>query len=156
MRTAIEWLDEYGASHRNPTNEILHWICVPAIEWCVVGLLWITPFPFAIHAAHPEINWATLAVLAAAGYYLFLSPRLALGALAMLLLMLWSVDALSRNAPAPLWMIFTVTFVLAWIGQFIGHAIEGKRPSFFKDMQFLLIGPIWLLSNLYRRAGIRV
>ena len=40
--------------------------------------------------------------------------------------------------------------------QFIGHAVEGKRPSFFKDLQFLLIGPIWLLSNLYRRVGIRI
>ena len=156
MRTATEWLDEYGASHRNSTNEILHWICVPAIEWCVVGLLWITPFPLALHASHPEINWATLAVLAAALYYLMLSPRLALGALAMLLLMLASVAALSRAAPAPLWAIFTAVFVLAWIGQFIGHAIEGKRPSFFKDLQFLLIGPIWLLSNLYRRVGISV
>jgi uncharacterized membrane protein YGL010W len=156
MRTASQWLDEYGASHRNSTNEVLHWICVPAIEWCVVGFLWITPFPFSIHTLHPEINWATLAVLAAAVYYLFLSPRLGVGALILLLLMLWSVEALSNNAPAPLWTIFTVVFVLAWIGQFIGHAIEGKRPSFFKDVQFLMIGPIWLLSNLYRRVGIRL
>ena len=156
MRTANQWLDEYGASHRNPTNEALHWICVPVIEWCVVGLLWITPFPLALHAAHPEINWATLAVLAAALYYAILSPLLAVGSLALLLLMLWSVAALARSAPAPLWMIFTAAFLLAWIGQFVGHAVEGKRPSFFKDLQFLLIGPIWLLSNLYRRVGIRI
>jgi uncharacterized membrane protein YGL010W len=156
MRTAEQWLDEYGASHRDPTNETLHWICVPAIEWCVVGFLWITPFPFAFHTAHPEMNWATLAVLGAALYYAMLSPRLALGALVLLLLMLWSVAALAKSAPAPLWMILSAVFVLAWIGQFIGHAVEGQRPSFFKDLQFLLIGPIWLLSNLYRCVGIRI
>ena len=51
MRTADQWLDEYGSSHRNQTNEVLHWICVPVILWCVLGLLWITPFPGSIRAA---------------------------------------------------------------------------------------------------------
>ena len=46
-------------------------------------------------------------------------------------------------------------FVLAWIGQFIGHKVEGKKPSFFKDLQFLLIGPAWLMSFVYRAAGLR-
>jgi uncharacterized membrane protein YGL010W len=61
------------------------------------------------------------------------------------------VDA---NAPWPLWQIAAVLFVLAWIGQFIGHKIEGKKPSFFKDLQFLLIGPAWLMSFVYRSAGL--
>jgi uncharacterized membrane protein YGL010W len=156
MRTAHEWLNEYGDSHQNSTNEMLHWVCVPVIEWCVVALLWITPFPFAIHATYPEINWATLALLAAVVYYLFLSRNLALGSLVLLLCMLWSVDVLDHAAHSKVWMIAVGLFVLAWIGQFIGHAIEGKRPSFFKDLQFLLIGPIWLLSNLYRRLGISI
>jgi uncharacterized membrane protein YGL010W len=89
-------------------------------------------------------------------YYAFLSLPLALGVLPVLLLMLWSIDALSVHSSVPLWMIFTVAFVLAWIGQFIGHAIEGKRPSFFKDAQFLMIGPLWLAADLYRRLGFRV
>jgi uncharacterized membrane protein YGL010W len=81
---------------------------------------------------------------------------LALGVLPILLLMLWSIDALSRSRSVPLWMIFPGLFVLAWIGQFVGHAIEGKRPSFFKDIQFLMIGPLWLAADLYRRLGMRV
>ena len=96
-----------------------------------------------------------MVTLAAVIYYASLSVRLALGVLPLLLLMLWSIATLSRNTIAPLWLICVVLFVLAWIGQFVGHAIEGKRPSFFKDVQFLMIGPLWLLSNLYRRAGIR-
>jgi uncharacterized membrane protein YGL010W len=156
MRTAEQWLDEYGSSHRNPTNEALHWICVPVILWCVLGLLWITPFPSALRTAFPFANWATLIALLAVIYYAVLSPRLALGIAPLLALMLWSIGALSRNTWAPLWLICVSLFVVAWIGQFIGHAIEKKRPSFFKDLQFLLIGPMWLLANVYRRLGVVV
>ena len=155
MRTAEQWLDEYGSSHRNPTNEALHWICVPVILWCVLGLLWITPFPSGIRAAVPFANWATVISLFALIYYALLSVPLALGILPLLALMLFSLDALSHNAPAPMWLICVSLFVLAWIGQFIGHAIEKRRPSFFKDVQFLMIGPMWLLANVYRRFGIR-
>ena len=45
--------------------------------------------------------------------------------------------------------------MLAWIGQFIGHKIEGEKPSFFEDLQFLLIGPAWLLGAIYQKLGIR-
>jgi uncharacterized membrane protein YGL010W len=156
MRTAEQWLEEYGSSHRNPTNEALHWICVPVILWCVLGFLWIIPFPGIVRTSMPWANWATLITLLALIYYASLSLRLGLGILPLLALMLWSIDTLSRNTVAPLWLICASLFVIAWIGQFVGHAIEKKRPSFFKDLQFLLIGPMWLLSNIYRRLGIRI
>ena len=155
MRTAAQWLDDYGDSHRNATNKALHWICVPVIAWCVLGLLWSLPFPGGIRAAYPAANWACVAVLIALLYYAVLSPRLALGALPLLLVMLWSIDLLDRSSLMPLWSICVVLFAAAWVGQFIGHAIEGKRPSFFKDLQFLMIGPLWLLAALYRRLGLR-
>jgi uncharacterized membrane protein YGL010W len=69
--------------------------------------------------------------------------------------MLWSIDVTDRSGWWPLWGISIGLSALAWVGQFIGHAIEGKRPSFFKDIQFLLIGPLWLLADAYRRLGIR-
>jgi uncharacterized membrane protein YGL010W len=156
MRTADQWLDEYGDSHRNATNKALHWVCVPVILWCVLGLFWITPVPRGVSAAVPGANWAAVVVMVAVIYYAFLSVSLALGVLPFLLLMLWSIDGLSRGVGAPLWIIFVAAFLVAWIGQFIGHAIEGKRPSFFKDIQFLLIGPLWLAADFYRRFGIRV
>jgi uncharacterized membrane protein YGL010W len=56
--------------------------------------------------------------------------------------------------PVPLWLICLIIFVLAWIGQFYGHKVEGKKPSFFKDMQFLLIGPMWLISFIYKKMKI--
>jgi uncharacterized membrane protein YGL010W len=153
VRGSAYWLDEYAVSHRHPVNKALHWICVPLIVWSLIGLLWSLPAPG--RAQLDYANWATYAVAAAVLYYALLSMPLALGVLPLLAAMLFSVDALSQLAHVPLWAVSAVVFVLAWLGQFIGHAIEGKRPSFFKDLQFLLIGPIWLLAALYRRAGIR-
>ena len=155
MRGVAQWLDDYGECHRNHANKALHWICVPVIVWCVLGLLWSLPIPREVLAMSPAANWGTLAVLAAILYYSLLSIPLALGALPVLLAMLWSIDLLKPTSPVPLWSICVVLFIIAWIGQFIGHAIEGRRPSFFKDVQFLMIGPLWLLADLYRRWGIR-
>ena len=156
MRTAEQWLEDYGSSHRNPTNEALHWICVPAILWCVLGLLWITPSPGTLRLNFPWANWATLITLLAVLYYASLSVPLTLGIAPLLILMLWSIEALSHNTVVPLWLVCATVFILAWIGQFVGHAIEKKRPSFLKDLQFLLIGPIWLLASVYRKLGIRI
>jgi uncharacterized membrane protein YGL010W len=153
VRRTAQWLEEYGASHRNPVNKGLHWICVPLIVWSLLGLLWSLPAPGKTELAYA--NWASYAAAAALLYYAMLSVPLALGTLPVFAAMLISVDALSELGQVPLWAVSGAVFVLAWLGQFIGHAIEGKRPSFFKDVQFLLIGPIWLLAEVYRRAGIR-
>ncbi|MGH8286806.1 MAG: DUF962 domain-containing protein [Steroidobacteraceae bacterium] len=150
MRTVTDWLREYGASHENATNKLLHWICVPPIVLAVMGLLWSIPVPSAFTAVSPWLNWATLAAIAAFAYYIALSPKLAVGVALAFAALLWIVQWLATLA-WPLWVTSLVIFVVAWIGQFIGHAIEGKRPSFFKDLQFLLIGPLWLVSALYRR-----
>lgn len=152
MRGTAYWFEEYAASHRHPINKALHWICVPLIVWSLLGLLWPLPAPGRSDLAYA--NWASYAVAGAVLYYAMLSVPLALGILPVLATMLFSVDALSQLAQMPLWAVSATVFALAWAGQFIGHAVEGKRPSFFKDVQFLLIGPIWLLASLYRRVGI--
>jgi uncharacterized membrane protein YGL010W len=153
MRSVADWLGEYGESHANPTNKLLHWTCVPLIVLAVMGLLWSIPVPDAFAARSPWLNWATLTALLAFVYYAALSPALALGiavAFGVLFAVLNALDALAW----PLWLTSLVIFVVAWIGQFIGHAVEGRRPSFFKDVQFLLIGPLWLVAALYRRLGV--
>lgn len=153
MRSVTEWLGEYGESHQNPTNELLHWICVPPIVLSVMGFLWSAPVPAALAAVSPWLNWATLATAAALIYYLLLSPALAAGAL-LSFVMLLSITHTLAGLPWPLWGTSLVIFVVAWTGQFVGHAVEGKRPSFFKDLQFLLIGPLWLLAAAYRRFSL--
>ena len=154
MRGIDQWLAEYGASHRHPTNKMIHWICVPIIVICVFGLLLCLPAPPQMAAISPRLNWATLVAVFALIYYTALSPTLALGVLPFLFAMFYVLDRANHWA-WPLWLSCLTAFVLAWIGQFIGHAVEGQRPSFFKDLQFLLIGPLWLLAFVYQRLGLR-
>jgi uncharacterized membrane protein YGL010W len=153
MRTVDQWLDEYGASHQNRANKLLHWICVPIIVVSLVGLLWLVPVPQAVRAISPLLNWGTLVLVAGIIYYVAISWSLALGMVLFVAAVLLSITWL-QTLPWPLWILCLTLFVVAWIGQFIGHHYEGKRPSFFKDVQFLLIGPLWLLSFVYRKLRI--
>ena len=149
MRTVADWLLEYGRSHTDRTNKLLHWICVPLIVLSVMGFIWSLPVPAAFAQVSPWLNWATLAAVLPIIYYALLSPRLAAGIAIAFVVMFGIVHGLSQ-LPWPLWLTSLTIFVGAWIGQFVGHAIEGTRPSFFKDLQFLLIGPLWLVASLYR------
>ena len=154
MKRVADWFTEYGESHAHSTNKLLHWICVPLIVLSLMGFLWSIPTPNAVSSISPWLNLATLIVLLAVVYYAVLSPALAIGITIAFVVLLTVVQALD-TLPWPLWLSSLVMFVGAWIGQFIGHAIEGKRPSFLKDIQFLMIGPLWLIGSLYRRLGIR-
>jgi uncharacterized membrane protein YGL010W len=149
MRTAQEWLDAYGESHQNPTNKRIHWVCIPWIMISVLGLLAALPNPFAA----PWMHWGTVAAGLAIGYYALISIPLAIGMALVSTIMLSIVNAMA-GLSVPLWLSSLVIFVVAWIFQFIGHKLEGKKPSFFEDLQFLLIGPMWLLAAIYRRAGV--
>jgi uncharacterized membrane protein YGL010W len=153
LKPVQAWLDEYGESHTHPTNKALHWVCVPVIVFSLLGVLWSLPVPDEFVRISPAMNWAVLFAMAAVVYYFILSVPLGVGMVlilaGMLILAAW-LDGL----PVPLWVISAVIFVAAWVGQFVGHHVEGKRPSFFKDLQFLMIGPLWLLAFVYRRFGI--
>ncbi|HEX7964494.1 MAG TPA: Mpo1-like protein [Gammaproteobacteria bacterium] len=152
MRSAESWFNEYGESHRNPVNKRVHWVCVPLIMLSVLGMLWSAPRPAAFAAVSPYLNWATLLILASLLYYFLLSVRLGAGMLLVSFGMVLVLGLLAR-LPWPLFWTSVAIFVAAWVGQFVGHKIEGRKPSFFKDLQFLLIGPVWLLADLYRRLG---
>ncbi len=152
MRSVQNWLDEYSVSHQNPVNKRIHWICVPLIMLSALGMLWTVPRPAFFFSISPYLNWATLLILVSLIYYLLLSVRLAAGMLLVSAVMCLGVEALGGLPWPLLWTSFAI-FAAAWIGQFIGHKIEGRKPSFFKDLQFLLIGPIWLLADAYKRLG---
>ena len=154
MARIDDLLAEYGESHQNPVNKLLHWICVPLIVWSLLGLLWSIPGPAVFSVAPLLLNWAVLVTALAMIYYLMVSPRLSVGILLVFIIMLVVVHSIDQ-AGARVWLVTVIVFILAWVGQFIGHGIEGKRPSFFKDIQFLLIGPLWLLSFVYRKLGIQ-
>ncbi|NHZ62954.1 Mpo1 family 2-hydroxy fatty acid dioxygenase [Massilia genomosp. 1] len=133
-------LAKYSESHLNHTNELIHFVCVPVIVFTLLGIIWWI-HPFA----------AVAVTVLSLCYYFQLSKPFAAGMLAMSALML---GLLSLMPPATVLPLSLAIFVLAWIGQFIGHKIEGKKPSFFDDLRFLLIGPLFVLSFLYRRLNL--
>ena len=137
MRTIDTLLAQYGESHRNYVNEWVHIVCVPLIVFSLLGLLW---------SAHPSV--ALLASILALYYYYKLSRPFATGMLLMLAIMLGLLLLMPALTILP---VSLAQFVLAWIGQFIGHQIEGKKPSFLDDVRFLLVGPLFVLGFLYRR-----
>lgn len=139
-RTIHTLLAQYSESHRNPTNELIHFVCVPLIVFSLLGILW---------SLHPVL--ALAAVGWAMWYYLQLSKPFAVGMLAMSILMLAILAAMPPMTVLPLSI---AVFVVSWIGQFIGHKIEGKKPSFLDDLRFLLIGPLFVLGFLYRRFNL--
>ena len=139
MRRVDRLFESYGRYHQDPVNKAIHWICVPLIVWSVLGMLW---------AASPLA--ALAAIAATVVFYLFLSVPLALGMLSVLAGMAWVLTLFGDR----LLMISLVTFIAAWVGQFIGHAIEGRRPAFLTNVVQLLIGPAWLVGKLMRRLGI--
>lgn len=156
MRRIDELLAEYGESHQNPTNKTIHWICVPLIFFSIVGLIASIPSGFVqnISEGNPYANWATITLVVVLIYYVSLSIPLGFGMLLFGVLCLFVARLLAESEIAPLWLISIIIFVIAWIGQFYGHKVEGKKPSFLKDVQFLLIGPAWLMHFIYRKLGI--
>jgi uncharacterized membrane protein YGL010W len=158
MRKIDSLLSEYGESHRNPTNKAVHWICVPAIMFSLLGLLWNIPAgPLDLIPGLQDANWANwsvLLLLMASVYYLRLSIPLFVGMVFISLAMIYGNLALNQlGSTAHLTISFGI-FALAWVGQFIGHKIEGKKPSFLKDVQFLLVGPAWLMHFIFKKVGI--
>ncbi len=151
---AAQLLAEYSADHQNPFNRRMHSICVPLIAIALIALLWSIPFPDAWVAAAPWLNFGTLALAGLCVYYLALAPRLGVGMLLVALAVVPLVAATDQLA-VPLWLTALLVFTVGWIGQFVGHYVEGRRPSFFRDVRFLLIGPLWVLAKLYAALGIR-
>ena len=145
-------LDQYSGDHQNPVNQRIHLVCVPAIVWSITALLWTIPVPGSFFLAGA---WCAFAMFLAWAWYWQKSRSLAMGALiAFVLMLLLNRWLAARFGMTTLLFIAIGVFVVAWIGQFVGHHIEGKRPSFFTDLAYLLVGPLWTLNKLYRRIGL--
>lgn len=155
MKTTQQWLDAYAVSHQNPTNKLIHWVCIPLIVFSLFGLLMAIPLPVVDKSLF--LNFGSIVLLLALLFYLRMSFTLFIGFMIIGGAMVYGnynlLTQLGGNA-GQLALISLAIFVLAWIGQFVGHKIEGEKPSFFEDLQFLLIGPAWLLHFIYKKVGL--
>jgi len=152
MKSLNQWFDEYAVSHQNETNQKIHYICVPAIYFSIIGMLMSIPNQFLQNITglnNPYVeNWASLILIFVLIFYLRLSFTMFLQMLGFSVLCI--IGNYYLGLYTPLFYTSLAIFTIAWIGQFYGHKIEGMKPSFFKDLQFLLIGPAWVLEKLFR------
>ncbi len=133
-------LTYYGTSHQHPQNALIHIIAIPLIMLSLCGLL---------YTAHPVALYVFLT--ASFVYYARLSVVFLIAMLIFSALMLWIIQGLGDK----LLVTSVAVFVGAWILQFIGHKIEGKKPSFFEDIQYLWVGPLFVLSKLFVKLGVK-
>ena len=155
MKTIYDWLEAYGESHQNKTNKKIHWICVPLIMLSLLGMISLVKFSSPI--GNFCINIAYILIFLAIIFYIRLSISITIGMVFISALNLYVIYQLELLffSKTNIFLFYLMIFVIAWIGQFIGHKIEGKKPSFFEDVKFLLIGPAWLLSFIYKKIGIK-
>jgi uncharacterized membrane protein YGL010W len=148
-------LDHYGESHQNATNKAIHWVCVPAIMFSLIGLLYSIPF---LTEKTMFLNWGAVFLAATLVYYFRLSLMMFVGFIFIAFGLLWGNHTLAQSLSDTgfsLWQMSLLIFAVAWVGQFVGHKIEGKKPSFLEDLQFLLVGPAWLLHFIYKKIGVK-
>jgi len=138
IRRVDRLIGHYAESHRHPTNVLIHWICVPIIVWCTLAL---------IHAIHPWLAYASY--VGALVYYVRLSLPFAITMALFAGLCLASLSVVPHAA----WIALAL-FVITWVLQFYGHHVEGKKPSFLEDLQYLLVGPLFLLAKAFRKLGL--
>lgn len=147
---------EYSKSHRNATNKFIHWICVPLIFWTVLGFASLIPSPHFCASYFGCVSIISLIVIVLITlFYLRLSLLLAIVMAVIMLIMEHFIYLINISFGKQSWIVYLSVFVITWIFQLIGHKIEGQKPSFLKDLQFLLIGPIWLLGFILKKIGIK-
>ncbi len=157
MKTTQQWFAEYNVSHRNTTNKLIHFVCVPAIFFSVIALGLDLRFTFLDNYLpvflEPLVSLGGLLILGGLVFYFRLSTMIFLFMLFAVWLCVWL--SLQLQAAGINFEVALSIFVIAWIGQFIGHKIEGAKPSFFKDLQFLFVGPAWCVSFLFEKLGVK-
>lgn len=156
MRSEAQFLAEYAVSHQNPTNQVVHMICVPVIFIASIALLWLLPvgrfLPGVPADIAPYLNGATIGLIPALVMYARMSVHaLLIGSLWLALSFALTLAGLKGELPVG-W-IAASAWIAAWVAQFWGHHVEGAKPSFADDLLFLLVGPLFVQQKFSRLFG---
>lgn len=159
MESLRGWIEEYSDNHQHPVNKRIHLFCIPLLYLGTIGLITSIPHHF-IDKIFPDAvryfsHFGSIAVIIVLAYYLNFSIMLFFGMMIKSAIILWIVYQIEYNQSLPLWLISLLIFAVGLAGQFLGHRIEGARPSFLNNIWFLFISPAWLICNIYRKIGLK-
>ena len=151
----FDWLNDYNSYHKNKTNKLIHWFYIPLIIFSLFGLLSLTS---EYHISYQGYNITLLHILIILSilFYLRLSLSISIGMLLFSIMIKSLVEQLDFIPLNGQLYFYLFIFIAGWTMQFLGHKIEGKKPAFFKDLKFLLIGPAWMLSFIYLKMKIKI
>ncbi|MCL1036915.1 DUF962 domain-containing protein [Shewanella submarina] len=147
MKNIVEQLSAYKSVHLNPSNIKTHFVGIPMIIWSLFLLLGMVRFD----TPGGQVSVAMIFTLVVLIYYMWLHVKLAMGMVVFILPVLYTTEAIV-GVPYALWIALAV-FVVGWIFQLIGHQYEKAKPAFVDDMNQLLIGPIFLMAEVYFYLG---
>ena len=153
MPETDRWLTDYGEKHEDINFAGIYWVAVLTLVLGTVGMLWSLPVPVEFARISPVMNWGSSFLMATVIYYFIISMPLAVGMLPFIFgvaaLQDWLVDS-----PHSIVRVSTTLFALSLAGLYLGHRGRGGIRAVFRDIQLMMIAPVWLLSNLYKRFGI--
>jgi len=153
MHETDQWLTNYGDDHQQLSFAVIYWVAVLGLVFGTVGLLWSLPVPAQFEAISPALNWGSTFLMAAMVYYFIISMPLALGMLPFVFGVA-AVQIWLQESPWPLFRVAALLFALSLSGIYLGRLANGGIKAVFRDIQAMMIAPVWLLSVLYRRFGI--
>jgi len=153
MSDTERWLAEYGDNHSRTGNRVLHWIAVPLVIFGLVGFLWALPIPEAFLNISPLLNWGITFLMAAEVYYFIISISLAIGMLPLVVATTVLIAAVYTAVTSLLWFS-VVILALGFAGLYLGKGSARDIRGLARDVQLIMIAPVWLLSRLYHRLGI--
>ena len=152
MRRVDNLLEQYGESHQNKTNVMIHAVAVPSIYFVIFGLVWSAPVPEFI--AHFNVTWAHITAVPVLWYYFKLSGPIGAAMTLLTIGVFQGIELIKDSEIISVWLFSLIVFIVMWVLQFVGHHVEGKKPSFLKDLQFLLVGPAWWWGHWLKRLKI--
>jgi uncharacterized membrane protein YGL010W len=152
MKSLREQMESYGAYHKDPRNKLTHFVGVPLVTFAL--FLFLGWFRF-VHAPDWPITVASIFYLVVSIYYLRLDAMVALLQLPFTLTLLWIADWAARLPFGQSLSVFLATFVLGWIIQLAGHALEGRRPALADNILQVFNAPLFLTVEVLARLGLR-
>jgi len=153
-------IDQYDSFHQKPANRVINYFCIPLLVFSIVGFVWSLPFPQLkfLGAYISYLNWGSFLIAFSVYYYMRLSPVISYIVLLILFALIYGIIQMQAAGKAGGFIVPQIcvfVFVMSIIAQFIGYQIEGKKPTFSDEFKFMLTGPIWLLSLVLKKFGVR-